>query len=305
MQGTLFPDLLAGPRSGKHGAVSRDGDVGIEQVKFWSLSQTNAVEDLVHSASKGGHNRQGGFDDNSIQIEGFGGFPNFFPGDPVTFYLFAGPDDGILGHLGKVFAVPSRVSSLTINWNWVANGSLEWSATLDSNGCLGEPSDNSIIDTSELCSPQMCSLLPRAGHCSIDDHNSYDIIENVVSASWTITADNPSYTNSSTNCCTGREAGNLDWTLSIVDQEANRTFAHKDYYGFKFYINATEYWLFRYGISTGISDLRVDRQTGVIKSKTNNFSMSGQLCCGGTDYKEGAIVTPNDVTVWPIAPVAP
>lgn len=289
----------SGPRSGKHGAVN-----GINTVRNWSLNITGAIETRYHSASRGGPERYAGVEDWNGVIEGFGGNPGIFPGDSVALVLFSGPDDGVYGHDGLTYYGTALIDSLAINWNWQPSQSLTWSAGFSANGCIASQ-DDTIADTPNIgCTARMCSLsVAYLDDCGTTG-TSFTEWDNIESATLTFNADNQMYVNSSTNCCTGRRPGNIDWTLELVDQEDYAVMDSADVWAFRLYDTATTYWQLYWGILQDLSNIRVDIESGAIKTKTNTIVMNGRTCCAnvgtGTTADIGYIINPSGGTEWPI-----
>lgn len=286
----------SGPRSGKHGAVN-----GVPVTRNWTLNILNALERRYHSASRGGPDVDLGIEDWNGILEGFGGFPPFFPGDIVALILFTGPSTGVLGATGDTYTGFAIIDSLTVNWNWQPNNSLNWSASFSADGCLTEV-EGEELDVSAVCLDRMCSVLPFIDDDICGSPGSYAEWANVESATLTITSANQMVVNSSTDCCTFRIPGNIDWTLDIVDQEEYIIPVYTIPYGFRMYINGTQYWQLSWGQLMNISNLRVDIETGALVTKTNNFVMNGRLCCGSAAATLGSIIDPAGATQWPIAP---
>lgn len=308
----------SGPRSGKHGLGLYGAGTVYQALRNWVLNHTSTPEDYVHSGTAGGHDRVGGVFDANGTFDQFGGTPVQFPGDTFTFIGFEGPDTGVYGQSGNALTLPSIVDSLTINWDWAPGGRLSMSTTFSANGCLDtETSSSYTNDDPSLygCPTRMCDLsiwaqrvcdangIGSQGSGSGETGGALTRLDNLASATLTFTADNQTVVNSSTYCCTERRPGNVDWTLAIVDQENYVQFQESDIYLFKLYVNATLFWELAWGIFTGVDNVNVNRETGEIISKTNNFAMKGLLCCGAGDTAPdmGYIKSPGAVTRWPIA----
>ena len=290
-------------RSGKHGTV--EGDSGVyHQIRNWVLADSNTPQDRVSSATRGGHTRRLGVGDWTGSFVGFGGLPplEVFPGENVNLQLFAGPTSGVFGDTGLKYYGPSIIDSLSITWDFTPGGDVQWTANFSANGCLATDTDD-IVETPEQCVSRMCPL-----HIDVNDYCADDAVwtewPNVKSMTLTFTADNQSYSNSSTNCCTYREAGNLDWILEVIDEDAAEYLVKDTAYRFRIYDTATTYWQVGFGLFHSMSDLNVDVFTGVIKSKTNTIAMNGQTCCLGSGSLEtGSIINPDGVTLWPVVAI--
>jgi hypothetical protein len=286
-------------RSGKHGAVN-----GVPSVRNWTLNILNQVETRIHSASRGGPERHQGIEDWNAVIEGFGGNPGIFPGEDLTMSLFTGPSTGVFGATGLAYTGTAIVDSLTINWSWQPNQSINWSANISANSCIGY-TEADIVDSSTTCYARACGLNVYYYQDLCAGTGTADVLwERVESATLTITADNQAYVNSSTTCCTYRVPGNIDWTLDIVDQEDYRVIdEYDDYAAFKLYVDGTNYWDIAWGILQGINNVRVDIESGAVKTKTNSLAMTSRVCCdvvgSATDAEIGHIIDPGGTTKWP------
>lgn len=290
----------SGPRSGKFGFVN-----GAIQVRNWSLNWNEALADRVHSASMGGHERISGVEDWNGSFEGFGGWPgaNLFPGNSFSMLLFAGPDDGVYGNTGKVWVGTAIIESLTINWNWLPSNSINWSIAFAANGCLAD-ADNEYYDSSEVCVASMCDLYVEVSeYCTTTGTGGYSTLANLESATLTFTSANQPVVNSSTSCCTQRRPGILDWTFSFVDQEQHVVLNYATPYVFRAWTSSLKYWELAFGLMQDVTDIRVDVESGAINTKTNNFAMSGRVCCDEQSYQAGWIIDPEGNSVWPVAAV--
>lgn len=294
----------SGPRSGKHAFVS-----GLSQITGWTLNWNESYETKYHSASRGAPERTRGVEDWNGTITGFGGNPGLFPGDEFAFRFFDGPDDGVYGHTGLIWYGNGIIDSMSIVWNWTPNQSLNWTINFSANGCLDDMIGE-LYDTSTECANRMCNLAIEYDEACLSlgtgtgtGTGSYLEWPNVESATWTVTANNQVITNSSTQCCTERTAGTLDWTLDIVDQEQYLILDRSTPYAFKLYTTSTAYWLLKWGYLLNVSNIRADISTGAIMTKTNNFAMTGRVCCGTDSAITGVITDPDSTDVWPVAAV--
>lgn len=298
----------SGPRTGRHGFMN-----GVPFMRYWSLNWSQALETRYHSASYSGPERTPGIEDWNGVVEGYGGKPGIFPGESIALKLFSGPSDGVHGNTGKVYAATAIADSLTINWQWQPSQMLGYALNFSANGCMGSE-ENDYYDTTDTCHANMCNMwVEIASVCDIEVDTGtgtgttslpvYTEVQNLESASLSITADNGVIVNSSTNCCTQREHGNVDWTITLTDQEQYPLFNFNEYYAFKMYIAPGVYWDVQYGELQDITDIRIDRETNDIVSKTNVFAGSGRICCGddaGDGATIGQIVDPDSATKWPV-----
>jgi hypothetical protein len=299
----------SGPRSGRHGYAN-----GVPFVKNWSLNWSRATETRYHSASFNAPERFMGVEDWNGTIEGYGGLPSLFPGENVALKLFAGPDNGIFGNTGVVYEGTAIIDTLTLNWTWQPNASLGYSLGFSADGCLAQVENEYYDDTGE-CEASVCNIYAEAAAiCDIETGTGtgtgtsgpplFSVINNLESAVLTVTSANQAVVNSSTECCTEREPGTIEWTLALVDQEQYPLFQFNEYYAFKLFTEAGASWDLYYGLLDNIGDIRADRETGAIMTKTNNFLGSARICCAEDDGPTlGLVLDPAGNTKWPVAAV--
>lgn len=298
----------SGPRSGRHGSVAV-GASALHSIRNWNLNAIENHEARVLSSTRAGTMRFPGVADWNGSFEGFGGTPPVFPGDQVALSLFAGPDTGVFGATGLVYFGNAIIDSLTITWQWQPTVVVSWSANYSANGCLAYNTDE-YYDTILECVAQACSMKAMyQDECSAGSGSGtfgasdgeFTELANVESITLTFTANNLVVVNSSTNCCTEREPGTLDWTLAIVDQEQYPILDYDTYYHWHLYTTATEYWCVAYSLLQDVSNVRVDMESGAIITKTNTLAMASHACCTGdqSSSRIGVVTDPAGATHWP------
>jgi hypothetical protein len=273
-----------GIHSGKFGVVN-----GRSHIRNWSLEDSIQPEVYYASNTKFGAFRNSGVEDWTGGFEGFGGEPPVLPGANLAFSGYTAPDNDIVGGQGKIYAGAFIVNAVTVNWNWQPTQTLNWTAEIARRTGAVTISDSVHEDTAVTLPQKMCGLKIQIG-----DAGAEEDWENVVQATFNITADNQTYVNSSTSCRTYRKAGNIDWTLSVVEQNEAQDLTKGSFYRILLFTTNSLYWELEWGIFTGYTGFVIDRETGAIIQKTANFAMSGS---DGTSI--GSIVTPSGSTFWP------
>lgn len=261
--------------SGKYGAIN-----GFSTIHNWVLNETSQPAEFRASNTKSGTGRREGVYDFTGSCEGYAGVPPVMPSEYFDFDGYTAPTTGARGAAGIVHsAVNAIVQSVTINWNWGTCELLGWTM----NFAAGQPgvitrASSAITDATTPNPPIICGT-------KVTLTSNRTVWNNIVSASLTITANNPSFVNSSTQCTTGRRPGIIDWTAAIREQATgpNATLGLAACQGIavggdtvlSLWVDGTDYWDLWWAHLTDISDLRVDNDTGAIIEQTNNFAMNG------------------------------
>lgn len=279
---------MASSLSGKFGVVN-----GQTNIRNWSTDRTSTPEIYIDSTSEFGQYVNAGVEDHSGSFEGFGEGPpaTIFPGKVFTFLGYTAPDTNVYGDDGVTVSFEAIVDTLTLNWDWTPGGSHSWSV-----GFSMESGDITIgsgqpDDTGSTVPPRMCLNALQTG-AALSEADWSDI----VSATLTISAANIPYVTSSTACRTARRAGNISWTLSVVEQNTAEKFAVGSNTRFRIETDGgTDYWILEWGHLESITGLRADRESGAIIERTYNFIMNGNV--GGT---LGQIIHPDGTVLWPL-----
>ena len=261
--------------SGKYGAV---GDV--DTVRNWVLNELTTPAEMRASNTLGGTARYEGVYDYNGTFEGYDGVPPYMPGDYFDFTGYTAPSTGALGVAGITkSAVNAIVQEVTINWNWQSGELLNWALSFAAGEPLAITEAQAVVQDLVLPVPKIiCGT-------KVTLTASDTVWPNIVSASLTIRANNPTYVNSSTNGYTGRRRGIIDWTAAIVE-EADQTDVSLGVAAclgtqvgsdniLRLWCDATTYWDLYWAHFVDVSDLRVDNDTGAIVGQTNNFAMMG------------------------------
>lgn len=290
------------PRTGRLGFVGDyTGDVltRFARVRNWTLEEVVTPEVRNYAGLRFGTDRIPGFIEHTGTFQGFGAVPPLFVGDEFDFIGYTAPTSGIPGSVGYAYVIPAIVNTLNVTWNWVAgNARADWTITFGSTGSIEELSTfDDDLDDDVFCDDNACELELRMFDC---EDAEVDLC-NLTSASLTFNGNVGSYSNSSTECQIRKIAGNLDWTMEIVDQNPFIVPIRQNTYWFE--IDATldpaTFWILKFAMSMGATNFRVDTETNEPIGKTNNFAMKAVNCCNTPT--RGEIVMPDGTTVWPMA----
>jgi hypothetical protein len=261
--------------SGKYGAVN-----GMSTVRNWVLNETTQPAEYRASNTRAGTGRKEGVYDYTGSFEGYGGVPPIMPSEYFDFVGYTAPTTGAFGVAGLTKnATNAIVQSVTINWDWTTGGLLDWMV----NFAAGEP--NIITEASAAVTDLSLPAVKIVCPTKITVSENIVLWPNLTRASLTITANNPSFVNSSTQGRTGRRAGIIDWNASVTEQATavNPNIGLSNCLGsivgaetlMQMYIDATLFWGLKWAHFVDVSDLRVDNDTGAIIGQTNNFAMAG------------------------------
>jgi hypothetical protein len=275
--------------SGASGAV--DGASGTQN---WSITSSKDIQTFVSSATKGGTGRLAGNGDWSGRYSAFGHTPAVMPGDTFT---FTGSIDGTNGATGD-----ARVDRVEITIDIEGGKIIGHTVDFSSNGDLTLGAAVAT-DTAAQCPPSaigcrvaMSTALAAAGSATFAD------IDDVRTISITLTADNKAYRSSSTNGGTMRTKGTFDATFSfsVYTDDFSTLPAPGITRVFRFYVSATTFWQFEWGMVGELSDLAVDIENKNPIGATVNGGMTG-VATIATVCTYGTIKNPAGNTVWPAA----
>ena len=285
--------------SGRFGLVNRDTVPGtdvtaVSTVENWNLTDTKSADSYVASNTYGGTMRAGGIRSWSGSFAGKGGTPPILPNDIFEFRGYTAPATGIEGTPGTVYSGPAICSSVSIVWNWATNTILMWTAEFS-----GWPGLDIVVDSVV----EDVSLPPLEATCGtkivVVDGDETEI-PFLVSATLTITANQSVEANSSTIgadgiCYTKTNAGPIDWTLAMPQEDYERETSNPNgspelgsIVALKAYTNDTDAWILNFGRVMDYSNLTIDRSTGAIINRTLNVSM-----CAANETTVGQIVVPG------------
>jgi hypothetical protein len=277
-----------GVHSGKFGVVNNQ-----KRVRNWVINDLTTPAVAIHSGTNFGRVRTQGISDWNGSFAQYQGEPVVMPGETFAFSGYTAPSDDVYGSDGKIYAGNAIVDSVVITWNWQANENLSLAVNFSANGPL-VVSDGFHDDTTVELPQSACPLKIQTGVALAEVD-----WENITQAVLTITADNQTYVNSSTNCQTQRVAGPIDWNLAITEQEEDQLYALSSDHRILLFTDATAYWELEWGHIVAYNNLTVDRQTGAIISKVCNIAMNGS---DGTSL--GVIKKPSETlptSWWPVA----
>lgn len=280
-----------GVHSGKFAVVN-----GVSTVQNWTITDTEALVRFLASNTSGGDARRRGVRSWTGNFNAYGVTPAYFPGAIMAFKGYTAPDNDVSGN-GVCANGNAIIDSLVINWDWSTAAIIKH--TINFSGHLGITWDvSTATDATDPDAPEVCGAKVEI---SLDD-STFEELENVVSAALTITAANQSYVNSSTDCDTGRKAGTLGFTLSLVlqDNAVYDVLPKGADVAVRLYYNATDFWLLRFAKVKEYTGITCDNETGAIIQATVNLEMNGN----SVDYGEGEISQVIDsvaTTYWPPA----
>lgn len=274
-----------GVHSGKFAVLN-----GFSTVRNWNISDTITNPKYVASNTLSGTGRGVGIQDWSGSFGFYGAVPTVFPGETFAFLGYTAPVDDVEGSVGQRGTGNAIVDSVAITWNWTNGEIINAVANFSGNGSLAWASGAAIEDVSAPDVPSVCGTKIQA---SIPDGSAFVDIANVEQAVLTISAANQSYVNSSTNCWTARKPGIIDWTLALTIQDDIFIGKGLDKQ-IKCFIDATDFYLLKWGKMKDISGITANRETGEIIKHNATFEMNGFV--GGV---AGQIVLPDESIWWP------
>jgi len=244
------------------------------------LSETTTPAEYRASNTLGGTGREEGIYDYSGSAEGYGGVPPVMPSEYFNFLGFTAPTTGARATAGVTKAANNAIcQEVTINWSWVTGELLNWAMSFAAGEPLGITEGSASTVDAVLPIPEIvCGT-----KVTLTVGNT--VWPNIVTASLTIRANNPSYVNSSTAGKTGRRPGIIDFSCAITEENnaeggslVASTCLSTAVGGnniLRLWVDNTDYWDLYWAHLVDISDLRVDMDTGDIIRQTNNFAMAG------------------------------
>lgn len=278
-----------GIHSGKFGVVN-----GHSTIRNWTVTEARNNVRYRASNTRGGSARVPGIHTWSGSFGGYGGLPLVMPGEIFTFAGYTAPANNVLGANGQRITGQAIVDNIAITWDWAGGNPLSYQVNFS--GHL-DPAWTSAAALSDSTIPEIEPICDKLFEFSVDDGSTFAELEDLTTATLTLTAENQAYVNSSTNCYTGRVAGPFDWTLAVTQQSdvrAGGDFDIGDNLVLRAYTSATEYWLLKWGMVKDFTGLNVDRESGAILQRTINLEMNGFV--GGV---VGEVEKPGAVAFWP------
>jgi hypothetical protein len=218
------------------------------------------------------------------------------PGDAFSFQGYTAPTADTWGGVGNIVQGTAIIDQIVINWNWETGAILQYTANFSANGSLNWTGSGSYTDATDPEAPSVLDVLCPA--LSPGSGSGGGSLGDIASASLTITADNQPYVNCNTAGWTRRKMGPVDWTLAMVfdDDDPISNFAINNLEEILLYVDDTDYWTLKWGITRDFTNLTVDRETGAIIRYTANFDMAGY----NENDAEGEVLRPGDVAWWPL-----
>lgn len=241
---------------------------GVSTMRGWSAQITNSPAKFVASNTKAGSGRIAGVNDWSGSVRGYGGTPPVMPGEALSF-------DGVMGSVtegaaGDSLAGATLCSSVEITWDFTSGTIIGWTVNFEGNG-KPAVSTATLADATSPDVPGVCAI---TGIVFTDTGDV--IIDNVTTATLTLSSELQAYSNSSTvdtgECWTKRVAGPIDGSLSIGRQDTDLTAATSPQrlssYPFKLYVDGTDFWHITEMFVKDYSGLEVDRESGAVVAYT-------------------------------------
>jgi len=280
---------------------------GVPRAINFSVNDTKNSQATSSSVSRGGTDRGGGVRDWNGQFGAQGGKPSHMPGRIFDFEGYLTPDNGVEGGDGDTVQGPVLVNQTTVNWGWASNERLNWVSSF-----LGKPGVSYVTTTPTLdnAAPVDEFACGTFIEYSEDNGGTWHTIPKLVSATLVFTIGVTAESNSSTvangECFIDRTPGNVDWTLSMNQQDRKRGIAGAPDLGdniiLRAYINPTQFFYLKWGKPQAYSGLQVDRQTNTPIARTINIAMKSNN--PDEDPSIGQIILPGEtVPYWP-APLA-
>lgn len=270
---------------------------GISTLREWSINDVHTPAEARTSNTAFGKSRRKGVNDWTGSVNVFGITPPAYPGSTIAFIGYVAPDNDASG-VGLRYSGNAIISQMVLSLNWGAGELLGISLEFGGVGALATPAAQAQI--TDGTTP---TLYPVPG-CKVEystDGSTYHEWTDLVSATWTLTNEVQTYVNSSTyengRLWTGRKAGPIDWTLSLVEQNSDRSrFGKGDQLYIRIHLDAsgTNYYELKTGLVKDFTGLQVNRETGAILQQTVNVEMNSNDVSDGS---LGHILLP-DTTVW-------
>jgi len=272
--------------SGRFGAIA-----GYSSINSW---QINDVEDLpkkVLSNTRGGTLRAEGVEDWSGTVNGVGGAPPAMPGAVEAFTGYRGPDSGVHNTVGQSYTGNVIIDQMTLVINWATSPMISWALNFSGDGALAFAGGTTTDVTNPTVLPDKLAAVPQYD----DGGVGFTDWDNVEQVTLTISSDNKVYVDASTAGWKRRVAGNIDWTLAVVEHDVSRAKLTKhEQRSFKIFVDAVEFWLLEWGKILDFSNILTNVDTGDILGQTVNIGMDAH---DGASI--GQIVLPDLTVYWP------
>ncbi len=270
--------------SGALGAID-----GIANIMNWVVSTAFNLPAMVTSGASGGTVRIAGNGEWSGSYSGEGAVPTKLPGDAFT---FTGSMDGTNGCAGAVM-----VNRVLINIPVGDGGAITHTVEFGSNGdlTLGAAAASDVVvpspESSIGCIVKTGTMIATPVWTEIPDVTAMTI---------ELTRANTPYHSSTTGATAKRLEGNLDAkvTVSVLIHDPADLPVVNDDCGVQVFVNATEFWEFKWSFLESISNVSVDPSTRAPVGCDLSFAFTGCALVAAAATK-GTINKPNTSTWWP------
>lgn len=273
--------------SGIHGAID-----GIPAVLNWRINSTNDLQSFVSSNTKGGTGRIAGNGDWSGSYQRQGHTPATMPGSTFT---LTGSIDGAIGVSGLAI-VDSVEITIDIEGAKVISHTVNFSsAGALTRGAAVPAAETAVCPISSIgCKVAVSTALAAAAGATFAD------VTDVRTITITLSANNQAYNSSSTAGATGRVRGNFDATFNytVYTSDLSTLPTEGSIRVIRFYVTATTYWQFEWGVFGAPADVEVDIEGAKPIGATISGGMTAVATISGT-CTYGTLKTPAGVTVWP------
>ena len=270
---------------------------GISTVNSFTIDRTSTPGSTIASNTGNAPLKTKGILAWSGTITAKGSAPSVsnMPGLFFVFTGYVGPDTDVVpvGAIGTTYTGTAIVDSIAITFDHNTNEANGYVISFSGHLALtfadgqAEILDATTPDIENPCgfdiswSPQFNTTTPVI-----------NILTAWTTATLTITAENVSYSDSSTHvvdeCWMGMKRGNIGFTLDISQNESEvalaTTMVIGTNIGVRIAVNGTDNWELQYCHVENISDVNCDRTTGDIISITTNLSMSSHDDAGVLGY---------------------
>src|SRR6185437_15471936 len=271
--------------SGKFGVVNNQSTV-----RNWSINDSQTLAKGVASNTAFGPFRRRGVEEWTGSFAQYGKQPTVMPGDSFTFQGYTAPDNDAYG-AGIEYSGTAIVRQLVVNWNFEGGEMINMAIDFDGHLNLTSQGVSGAVylDVSTPTIPPIA--LGSLSYATVSPWTSFTTWSDVASATLTITNEVQEYVNSSTivaaagvnHLWKGRKSGNMDCTLSVVEQNLNRSRFNKgDDIAVRLYVDATTFWELKWAQVKDFTGIQVDRETAKILQQTVNTEFNGVLTADGS-----------------------
>lgn len=257
------------------------------------------MQQFVASNTLGGNSAREGVNSWTGSYNALGGTPLVMPGEIFAFAGYTAPTTGVLGTNGQIASGNAIVDSVTINWDWSSGAIINHSVNFSGDLAYAVADGVATVDVTIPTALPVCPTIIDFGA----DTSEVEI-DNIQSATLTITAANQSFVNSSTivagTCWTGMRAGPINFTFSIVLQDSERpaNLGKGVSERFRVFVDSTDFWELMFCHVGDYSDLSANPDTGAIITQTLNTVMNGVLAVGTKGRITLPGVDPTSSVYW-------